>query len=112
MGTVHTVDLVGTLLGNDGAGRTRFIICFALDENDDAGNNWAGICSANHGTGSRHPRWIVTYMNASHRWPKPCANMLPLRIVRERRHVMNIGVPDANWVPNTGFRVMTDLLNH
>ncbi len=23
-----------------------------------------------------------------------------------------LGVPGANWVPNTGFRVMTDLLNY
>jgi hypothetical protein len=44
------------LLGIDGAGRTRFIIYFALDENDDAGNNWVGFGSANHGTGSGHPR--------------------------------------------------------
>jgi hypothetical protein len=112
MGTVRTVDLVGTLLGIDGAGRTRFIICFALDENDDAGNNWAGICSANHGTGSRHPRWIVTYMNVSHRWPKPRTSTLPLPMVCEKRGVMKFGALGANWVLNTGFRVMTDLLNH
>lgn len=111
MGSVQSFDLGGTLSDIDDAGRTKFIICVALDDNDDAGNDCAGINSAIQGTGSCHPRWTVTRMNASHRWPKPCASTLPSPRVRGKRGVMKFDAPGAIWVPNTGFRVTTDLLN-
>ena len=36
----------------------------ALDDNDDRGNDYGGFYSANNGTASRHPRLIVTYIEA------------------------------------------------
>ncbi|MFT4564273.1 MAG: hypothetical protein ACI9BW_004036, partial [Gammaproteobacteria bacterium] len=43
------------------AGRTQLRLYFDLDDNDDGGNDYAGIYSSDNRNSSRHPRLIVTY---------------------------------------------------
>ncbi len=60
-GTVYTVDLGGGLAHINDAGRTQLRMYFALDDNDDRGNDYSGFYPTNNADSSRHPRLIVTY---------------------------------------------------
>ena len=60
-GTVYTVSLDGALAHINDAGRTQLRMYFALDDNDDRGNDYGGFYSANNSDDSRHPKLIVTY---------------------------------------------------
>ncbi|MCH9646666.1 MAG: M36 family metallopeptidase [Deltaproteobacteria bacterium] len=46
----------------DLSGVTQLRISFAIDDNDDGGNDYVGFYSANNGTASRHPQLVVTYI--------------------------------------------------
>ena len=60
-GTTYSVDLADALQYVNTAGRTQLRLSFSLDDNDDAGNDFAGFYSADNGTAARHPRLIVEY---------------------------------------------------
>jgi hypothetical protein len=61
-GTLYTVDLSSALTGINKTGRTQMRVYFALDDNDDLGNDYAGFHSANSSNSAYWPRLIVTYI--------------------------------------------------
>ena len=67
--TVQSIDFTATLdaagLANiNKTGRTQLRIYFALDDNDDSGNDFAGFYSSDNGNSSRHPKLVINYTDA------------------------------------------------